>query len=137
MLQITAVGKLHRKRLATNRWMGKINRVGSGITLRRINGDKFSAVRKLNRLLHSQVGPPPPLPPQARALNHLNERLRAAIQNRQFQVVEFDDRIVHAYSHQGREQVLRGGNEDALFHQAGGVADLGHVVTHGFDFEAV
>ena len=33
--------------------------------------------------------------------------------------------------------MLRGGDQHALFHEAGGVADAGHVAAGGLDFEAV
>ena len=38
---------------------------------------------------------------------------------------------------QGGEQVLGGGDEHALAHEAGGVADLGDVAAGGGDFEVV
>ena len=48
-----------------------------------------------------------------------------------------DDGIVHAQADERREQVLGGRDEHAFFHQAGGVADAGHVAADGLDFKAV
>ena len=61
----------------------------------------------------------------------------AAIEDGQFKVVELDDDIIDAHADQRREQVLGGGDEDALAHEAGGVADLGDVAADGGDFEVV
>src|SRR5208282_2476624 len=51
--------------------------------------------------------------------------------------VQFDNRIVDADAGKRREQVLGGGDEHTLLHQAGGVTDAGHIASAGFDGEAV
>ena len=70
-------------------------------------------------------------------MNHLDKRTGAAIEDGQLQIVELDDGIVDADTDKRREQVLGGGDEHALLHQAGGVADAGYVASTGFDGEAV
>jgi hypothetical protein len=70
-------------------------------------------------------------------LNHFDKGTRAAIENGQFQIVQFDDGIVDADPGKRREQVLGGGDEHALLHQTGGVADAGYVASAGFDGKTV
>ncbi len=67
----------------------------------------------------------------------LHKGQRAAVENGQLQVIQLHDGIVDAATDQGGEQVLGGGNEHALFHQAGGIADPGYVLAHGLHFKAV
>ena len=54
-----------------------------------------------------------------------------------FEVVHLDDDVVHAEADKRGEQVLGGGNQHGLTHQAGGVADLGDVAAVGGDFEVI
>jgi hypothetical protein len=67
----------------------------------------------------------------------LGVRKRAAVEDGEFEVVELDVDVVDAGAEQCGEQVFRGGDEDALTHEAGGVADLGDVAADGGDFESV
>ena len=69
--------------------------------------------------------------------DHLDEGLRAAVEDGDLEVVEFHDGVVDAHADEGRQQVLGGRDEHALFHQAGGVADLGDIAADGLDLEAV
>src|SRR5438105_15399651 len=59
--------------------------------------------------------------------NEFHKGPRAAVEDREFQIVEFDDRIVNPHSNQRGEQVFGGRNQHALLHQTGGVADAGHI----------
>ncbi len=61
----------------------------------------------------------------------------AAVEDGQFEVVELDDDVVDAHADERGEQMFGGGDEHALAHQAGGVADLGDVAADGWDFEVV
>ena len=62
---------------------------------------------------------------------------RAAVQNRQLQVVELDDHVVDAHADAGGEQMLCRRDEDALAHQAGGVGNFGDIAADGLDLEVV
>ena len=66
-----------------------------------------------------------------------SERKGAAIQNGNLEVIELDDRIIDSGAHERGQQMLGGRDQHALLHQAGGVADAGHVAAGGFDFEAI
>jgi hypothetical protein len=68
---------------------------------------------------------------------HFDERLRGAVQDGQFQGVQFDIDIVDAAGIERGEQVFRGGKQHALFHQAGGVADASDVSHVRFDLKIV
>ena len=63
--------------------------------------------------------------------------LRGAVEDGNLKVVDLDDQVVDAEADQRGEQVLGGGDEHALAHQRGGVADLGDVAAGGGDLEVV
>src|SRR5438094_580164 len=75
----------------------------------------------------SSVSPRAALLANASLANEFHKGPRAAIENWEFQIVEFDDRIVNPHSNQRGEQVFGGRNQHALLHQTGGVADAGHI----------
>jgi hypothetical protein len=61
----------------------------------------------------------------------------AAVEDRDFEVVDFDDDVIDAEADESREEVLGGLDEDALAHEGGGVGDASDVATGGGDFEVV
>ena len=63
--------------------------------------------------------------------------LRRAVENGQLEGVEFHVDVVHAAGVERRQQVLGGGEQDALLHQAGGVADARDVADVRLDFEII
>ena len=67
----------------------------------------------------------------------LDIRQRAAVQNGQLKIVQLDNDVVDAHADQRREQMFGGGDQHALAHQAGGVADLGHVASGRGNLEVV
>ena len=71
----------------------------------------------------------------SRLVEHLDERLRRAIEDRQFQRVQLDVDVVHAAGIERREQMLGRGKQHAFFHQARGVADSSDVADVRFDLE--
>ena len=79
----------------------------------------------------------PSLFADARLLDHLDKGFGAAVKNRQFEVVELDDRIINADADDRREHMLGRGDEHALLHQARRVADAGDVATDRLDLEAI
>ena len=60
-----------------------------------------------------------------------------AVQDGQFQRVDFDVDVVHAAGVERGKQMLGGGEQHALFHQAGGVADARDVAHVRFDLKIV
>ena len=105
--------------------------------VRRINADAPPAIGKFQRLHDLQITPPLPQPPNSGLLQHFNEWLRGAVQDRQFQRVQLDVDVVHAAGIERGEQVLGGGEQHALLHQAGGVADARDVSHMRFDLKIV
>ncbi len=61
----------------------------------------------------------------------------AAVEDGDFEVVDFDDDVVDAEADECGEEVLGGLDEDALAHEGGGVGDTGDIATRRGDFEVV
>jgi len=74
---------------------------------------------------------------EASLIEELEEGLGRAVENGDFDVVEVDEDVVDAVRIGCGEKVLGGGEQDALLHEAGGVADASDVVAVGFDREIV
>ena len=70
---------------------------------------------------------PAPLAANAYAGKGFHVGQGAAVEDRQLQIVELDDDVVDAHADQGGKKMLGGGDEHALTHDAGGVADLGDI----------
>src|SRR5580693_2097328 len=99
--------------------MRKINGIGDGISIRRIDSDELAALAHFELAANLQILASAPLFADARLANHLHKWPRAAVENGQFQVVELDDGVINPHADERREHVLRGGNENALVHPAG------------------
>ena len=117
--------------------MGKVDGVADREILRRIEADELFALAHLHRFEHAQILAQPLLPPQSHPLHHLHDGQRAAVQNRQLQVVQLHNGVVHAHADKGREHMLGGGDQHAFFHQAGGVAHLGDIAPGGLHLEVI
>ncbi len=59
--------------------------------------------------------------------DEIDEGLAAAVEDRHFEVIDLNEGVVDAHAVEGAEQVLGGGDQYALAHQAGGIADFLHV----------
>jgi len=70
-------------------------------------------------------------------IEQLKERLGRAVKDGDFDVVEVDEDVVDAIGVGGGEKMFGGGEQDALLHEAGGIADAGDVVAVGLDGEIV
>lgn len=70
-------------------------------------------------------------------IEELEERLGGTVENGDFDVVQVDEDVVDAEGIGGGEKMLGGGEQDALLHKAGGVADASNVVAVGFDGKIV
>ena len=137
LFQKTAIGQPHAESLLADEWMRKVDRIRNRIGVRWIHGNEFIALAQLDLAHDAEISARFALLPDAGLLNHLDKGTGASIQNGQLQIVQFDDGVVDADAGKRREQVLGGGDEHALLHQAGGVTDAGYVASAGFDSEAV
>src|ERR1700686_1645049 len=107
-----------------------------GIGICGIDSDRFIAFAQFNLAEDTKIGARLALFPNPGPLNHFDKGFSAAVEDGQFEIVEFYDGVVDTHASEGREQVLGGGDEHALFHQAGGVADASYVTSAGLDLEA-
>src|SRR5262249_25238341 len=105
--------------------------------VRREDRDALAAALHRNRTANTEVAPAPAKLLNARLLDQLHKRLPAAVQDRHLQVVDLDEGVVDTHAVEHAEQVFGGGDENALPHQTGGVADLLHVAPARRDVETV
>src|SRR5579884_1172847 len=116
---------------------GEVNVIRNAVTFARIDADEFISIPHFYFFQDAQVLAFSTLCLDSYLFKGLDVGQGAAVKDRQLQVVELDDDIVYASANQGREQVLSCRNKDALAHQAGSVADLGHVAAGGRNFKVV
>ena len=116
---------------------GEVDGVVDAVAMAGVDADELVALADFNRLEHADVLAAAALGVDACALNGFNVGQCAAVEDGQLEVVEFDDDIVDAHTNEGGEQVLGGGDEHALAHEAGGVADFGDVAADGGNLEVV
>src|ERR1700730_7162456 len=105
--------------------------------VRWINTDVAIAIGNFERTQDLQVTPPPPLVPNAGFLQHVDKRLRRAVENGDFDSVDIAINVVDATSVKGRKKMFGGGEQDALLHQARGVTDARHVAAVRLNFTIV
>src|ERR1700720_2501273 len=117
--------------------MRKVDRIRNRINVRGINSNEFIALAQLDLPPDTKISARFALLPYSRLLNHFDKRARTAIQDRQLQIVQLNDSVINANPGERREQMLGGGDEHALLHQAGGVTDAGYVASAGFDRKTV
>lgn len=116
---------------------GKVDGVVDAVALAGIDADELVALADLDGLEDADVLAAAALGADAGAVEGFDVGLRAAVEDGQLQVVELDDDVVDAHADESGEQVFRGGDEHALAHEAGGVADFGDVAADGGDLEVV
>ena len=94
-------------------------------------------------ILHRDRPPDPqvaalsPVIPNPGAFDQIDEGLPAAIENRHLQVIDLDERVVDAHAVEHAQQMFSGRDQNALPHQAGGVADPRYIAPTGWDREVV
>src|SRR5215472_14105531 len=137
VFEIASVRQLDLECFFSNEGMGKIDRIRDRVGIGGVDGDEFVALAHFQAAANLQIFTRPSLFSDPNLLNHLDEWFGAAVQNRQFKIIEFDDGIVDSCSDKSRKHVFGGGNQNALFHQAGGVADTRDVAADSFDLESV
>ena len=110
---------------------------GEAETLVGEDGDALAAIFNRNRTADAKVAALAAILANAGLLDEPHERQAAAIQDGNFQVVDFHVHVVDSHGVENAEQVLGGGDQDALAHQAGGVADARHVAPTGGNREVI
>ena len=135
-LPIRLCRQIHARALPPNRrW--KLNRVLDAVSRSRINPDELLPLAHLNRLEYANRLAPASLRTNPHVEERLHIRQRAPVQDRQLQVVHFDDHVVHAHANQCREQMFGRLYQHALPHQARRVAHFRHVPPVGRNLKVV
>ena len=116
---------------------GEVDLVGDGVAVSGIDADEFVAFAHFDTLEDAEIFAAAALALQPNVAEGLGVGQSAAIEDGQLEIVQFHHDIVDAGAEQGGEQMLGGGDEDALAHEAGGVTDFGDVAADGGDFESV
>src|SRR5579863_10335695 len=137
VLQVAAVGKFYLEGFFADERVREVDGVRNRIRVAGINRNKFVPLAHFQLAANLQIFARAPLLAYASLANHVDKRLGAAVEDGQFQVVELDDGVVDAQADERREQVLGSRNQHAFFHQAGGIADAGHIAADGLDLKAV
>ena len=133
---VVSCSEVDGETLAANR-RGEIDLVGNAVAPARIDADELIAFADFDSLADAEVFAAAALCLEADVTEGFDIGERTAVEDGELEVVNFDDDVVDAASDEGRKQVLGGGDEHTLAHQAGGVADLGDVAAGGRDFEVV
>ena len=116
---------------------GEVDFVGDGIALAGIDADELVALADLDVFQDAEVLAAAALAFEADVTEGLGVGQGTAVEDGELEVVELDEDVIDAHAEEGRKQVLGGGDEDALTHEAGGVADFGDVAAGGVDFKVV
>ena len=133
-----ALGRhFHVERLLADERMIVENVAGEQEAVGRNNGDTLRSGLHGHRTSNAQEALAAAVGLQTRGIQQFHIRRPAAVQDGNFQVVDLDVSIVHAHAVKHAEQVLGGGDEHALPHQASGVADAGHVAPKGRNGEII
>jgi hypothetical protein len=103
----------------------------------RIDPDPAIAFNHFQMFQNLQKPPPPTQSPQTTMLQHLHERFGGAIQYRYLDGIDVDKDVVDAAGINRCEQMLGSREQNALFHQTGGVTHPCNIVPLGLDGEIV
>src|SRR5579864_464853 len=137
MLQIAPIGEFHLEGFFADQRMREIDGIRDRVGVGRIDSDELVTLAHLYFAADLQIFSRPALLANACLANHVHKRLRAAIQDGKFEVVELNNRVVNSQADEGGKNVLGSGDEHAFLHQAGGVADAGHVAGDSLNFKAI
>src|SRR6185503_4206879 len=116
---------------------GEVNGVLNAVAGTRIESDEFVALANFDGAENFDRFALSALCFDPRVAKGLNVRKSAAVKNREFEIVEFDDDVVDAHTDQRTEQMLCGGDEHALAHEACRVADFCDIAADGRNLEVV
>jgi len=117
--------------------MRKINVAADSKFVGGIDGNAAAVFDDFDRLENFKVAALSTEAAEAGLIKELEEGLGGTVENGDFDVVEVNKDVVYAVGIGGGEKVLGGGEQDALLHKAGGIADASDVVAMGFDGEVV
>src|SRR6266481_3078551 len=134
---VVSIREVNPESLFSDQGMGEIDGIRHGIGIGRIHGNKLVPFPHLQLPAHAQVGSGSSLFANADFEDGLDKGQGTAVEDGQLKVIQLNDGIVDATTDQGGEKVLGGGNQHALFHQAGGVTDPSDISAHGLQFKAV
>src|SRR3984957_8729216 len=123
-------GQIDGERLAADR-VGEMDVVSDAVAFAGINGDELPVLPDFHALQDAQILPSAPLAANAHAGEGFHIGRGASVEDGQLQIVQLNDDVVDAHADQGGEKMLGGGDEHALTHDAGGVADLGDISAGG------
>jgi hypothetical protein len=117
--------------------VGKINVTADTEFVGGIDTDAAAVFDDFDRLEDAEVAALAAEAAESGLIEELEEGFGGAVEDGDFYVVEVEEDIVDAVGIGGGEKVFGGGEQDALLHEAGGVADAGDIVAVGFDREIV
>jgi len=127
----------HFDLLLADEGMGKIDVTTDAEFVGGIDADAAAVFDDFNGSEDTEVAAFPAQAAEAGLIEELEERLRGTVEDGDFDVVEVNKDVVDAVRICGGEKVLGGGEENALLHEAGGVADASDIVTVGFNRKIV
>jgi hypothetical protein len=137
--QIGVVGtrELHVETLFTNQGMSKINIVPDAERIGWIDAQRFFAFVQDELFSNSDVLPGAILSNNANARDGFNVWQRAAVEDGNFEVVEFDIHIIDTDSIESREQVFDGRYPHASMHQRCRIGDARYGCNIGSKLEVI
>ena len=94
--QVVPIREIHPEGLFSDQGMREIDGIRDGISIGRIHRDKLVPFPQLQLAADAQIGPRTPLFANAGLLYDFHKGQRAAVEDGQLQVVEFDDGVVDA-----------------------------------------
>jgi len=117
--------------------VGKIDVAADAELVGRKDGDAAAVFDDFDGLEDFKVAAFSTEAAKAGLIKELEEGLGGTVEDGDFDIVEVNEDVVDAVGIGGGEKVLGGGEQDALLHKAGGIANTSDVVAMGFDGEVV
>src|SRR5262249_9743452 len=123
--------------LLTDQRMPKVDVASHAKLVRGIDAYAAIAFYHFESLQASQETALAPKAANSAMVEQLHERLGGAVEDRHFNGVDIDEDVVDAARVDSREQMFRCGEQNALLHQARGIAHACNVMPLRFDREVV
>jgi hypothetical protein len=127
----------HFDLLLADERMGKINVAADAELVGGIDADAAAVFDDFDGFQDFQVAAFAAEAAKAGLIEVLEERFGGTVENGNFNVVEVDEDVVDAGGVEGGEKMFRGGEQDALLHKPGGIADTRNILAVGFNGEIV
>jgi hypothetical protein len=127
----------HFDLLLTNERMGKIHVTADTEFVSGIDANAAAVFDDFDRLEDAKVAAFAAKAAESGLIEKPEERLGGTVQDGNFDVIEINEDVVDAVGIGGSKKVLGGGEQHALLHEAGGVADASDIVAMGFDGEII